>query len=350
MNFDQSPLLVIWELTRACDLACAHCRDSVQAERDAAELTTEQGFRLLEQVKTFGNPLLVFAGGDPLKRPDLFELMRHSVSVNLRTNITPSATPNLTLEAVDEFRKIGIARMAINLDGPDAASHDGLRQTTGTFDRAMAALRRAQEIELETQVHTTVTESNYMQLGRIAERVFETGGKMWSLFFMSEGGPLSRSGSIAPAHFEKVFQTIYELSKVAPFDIKTTEAAHYRRFLMQQERRHPAQARRISWKSPSVGDGRGFLFISHRGEIFPSGFLPISAGNVLRDCVVEVYRRSKLFVELREAKTREGRCGRCEYQFLCGGSRARAYAATGNYLAEDPGCDYEPPQAGRMAG
>src|SRR5690348_13847592 len=138
MNFDQSPLLVIWEVTRACDLACAHCRDSVQADRDAAELTTEQGFRLLEQVKTFGNPLLVFAVGDPLKLPDPFELMRNSVGVNLRTNNTPSATPNLSLEAVDEFRKIGIARMAINLDGPDAASHDGLRQTVGTFDRAMA--------------------------------------------------------------------------------------------------------------------------------------------------------------------------------------------------------------------
>lgn len=349
MNFDQSPLLVIWEVTRACDLSCAHCRDEVQSERDPAELTTEEGFGLLEQVKTFGNPLLVFAGGDVLKRPDLFDLMRHSVGVNLRTNITPSATSNLTPEAVDRFREIGVARMAINLDGPDAASHDALRGTTGTFDRAMAALRRAQEIGLETQVHTTVTESNHTQLGRIAERVFETGGKMWSLFFMSEGGPLSRNGSLEPRHFEKVFQTIYELSKVAPFDIKTTEAAHYRRFVMQQERRNPAVGHRISWKSPSVGDGRGFLFISHRGEIFPSGFLPVSGGNVRRDSVAEVYRGSKLFVELREAKKREGRCGCCEYQYLCGGSRARAYAATGNYLAEDPGCDYEPAIAAGLA-
>jgi radical SAM protein len=342
MNFEQSPLLVIWEVTQACDLACAHCRNDVQSARDAEELTTEQGFRLLEQIKTFGNPLVVFTGGDPLKRPDLLELMRHSVSINLRTNITPSATANLTPDIVDRFRELGIARMAINLDGPDAASHDALRHTEGTFERGMAALLRAKEIGLETQIHTTVTASNHTELGRIAERVFETGGKMWSLFFMAGGGPLAADGALSPAQFEKVFQVIYELSKVAPFDIKTTEAAHYRRFVMQQERFSPASGRRVSWKSPSVGDGRGFIFISHRGEIYPSGFLPVSSGNVVRDSIVDVYRHSKLFMELRDAKTREGRCGRCEFQFLCGGSRARAFAATGNYLAEDPGCEYEP--------
>ncbi len=345
MNFDQSPLLVIWEVTQACDLACVHCRASAQPARDSGELTTQQGFRLLDEVKKFGNPLMVFTGGDPLKRPDLFELIAHSVGLGLRTNVTPSATPLLTREAIERFKQAGVARMAISLDGPDAATHDAFRQVPGTFDRAMAALRAAQEIGLETQVQTTVTRRNKGMLAQIAERVFETGGKMWSVFFLVVTGRALEGDDLTGEEYEEVFETLYELSKFAPFDIKTTEGMHYRRYIAQHQHgpRLPGEtARRVAWRSAGVGDGKGFVFVSHRGEIYPSGFLPVSGGNVLRDSLVEVYRNAPLFRDLRDPAKRGGKCGFCEYQNLCGGSRSRAYALSGNYLGPDPRCVYQP--------
>lgn len=345
MNFDQSPLLVIWEVTQACDLSCVHCRASAQPERDSGELTTEQGFRLLDEVKSFGNPLLVFTGGDPLKRPDLFELIRYSVSLGLRTNVTPSATPLLTADVVRRFKEAGIARMAISLDGPDAATHDAFRQVPGTFDRAMDALRAAREVELETQIQTTVTRRNKALLAQIAERVFESGGKMWSVFFLVVTGRAMEADDLTAAEYEEVFETLYELSRFAPFDIKTTEGMHYRRYIAQKQRDPVTageNARRVAWRSAGVGDGKGFVFVSHRGEIFPSGFLPVTGGNVLRDSLVDVYRNHPMFLDLRNPEKREGKCGCCEYQHLCGGSRSRAYALAGDMLAEDPRCVYQP--------
>src|SRR5690349_20329271 len=175
MDFNQSPLLVIWEVTQACDLACVHCRASAMPGRNPAELTTEQGYRLLDQIKSFGDPLMVFTGGDPLKRPDLFDLVKYSVKLGLRTNVTPSASPLLTKEAIDGFKAAGVSRMAISLDGPDAASHDDFRGIPGTFDRAMEALRYAQEIGLETQLQTTVTKRNMSRLPEMAKIAEEVG-------------------------------------------------------------------------------------------------------------------------------------------------------------------------------
>src|ERR1039458_4168763 len=184
MNFDQSPMLVIWEATQACDLACVHCRASAQSERSDTELTTEQGYRLLDEIRSFGEPLMVFTGGDPLKRPDLFDLIRYSVKIGLRTNVTPSATPLLTAEAIERFQAAGIARMAISLDGPDAATHDEFRGIPGTFDRAMFALRHARDIGLDTQLQTTVTRRNMACLAEVAEIAKEVRTRMWSLFFL----------------------------------------------------------------------------------------------------------------------------------------------------------------------
>src|ERR1044071_4735709 len=180
MNFDQSPMLVIWEVTQACDLACVHCRASAQSERHPKELTTEQGYRLLDEIRSFGEPLMVFTGGDPLKRPDLYDLARYAVKIGLRTNVTPSATPLLTSQAIDQFKEPGVSRMAISLDGPDAASHDEFRGIPGTFDRAMAALRHARDIGLDTQLQTTVTQRNMARLPEMAELAKEVRTKMWS--------------------------------------------------------------------------------------------------------------------------------------------------------------------------
>jgi AdoMet-dependent heme synthase len=351
MDFNQSPLLVIWEVTQACDLACVHCRASAMPARNSRELTTEQGYRLLDQVRSFGDPMMVFTGGDPLKRPDLFDLIHHSVDLGLRTNVTPSATPLLTAHAIDRFKKSGVARMAISLDGPDAETHDSFRGVAGTFDRAMFALRHARDIGLDTQLQTTVTRRNMNKLAQVAEHVAEVRGRMWSLFFLVVTGRALAGDDLTAEEYEQVFEFLYGLSKVAPFDVKTTEAMHYRRYAAQRQKTEhgpipeTANARGMIWRTAGVSDGKGFVFISHTGEIFPSGFLPVSAGNVQQDSLVGVYRNSSLFRILRDTGMRQGKCGACEYQKVCGGSRARAYAFSGNYLAEDPRCVYQPSMA-----
>jgi len=352
MRFDEAPLLVIWEMTQACDLACAHCRASASPWRHSSELTTGEAGRLLETVREFGNPLMVFTGGDPLKRPDLFPLLRRSVELGLRTNISPSATPLLTRDVIHAFQDCGVARMAISLDGADAATHDGFRGVPGTFDRAVDALEEAQRIGLETQLQTTVTRRNMHQLGRIAEIAARTGARMWSLFFLILTGRALEGDDLAAEEYEQVFETLFQLSRRVSFDIKTTEAMHYRRYLarrMREEMCEPEPERTV-WRTAGVSDGRGFIFISHTGEIYPSGFLPISAGNVRVDSLVHVYRNSPLFLELRDADARHGKCGVCEYRKLCGGSRARAFALTGDYLAPDPRCTYQPETAAAPAG
>jgi radical SAM protein len=355
MNFDQSPMLVIWEATQACDLACVHCRASAQSERSPQELTTEQGYRLLDEIRSFGEPLMVFTGGDPLKRPDLFDLIRHSVKIGLRTNVTPSATPLLTAEAIDGFKAAGVTRMAISLDGPDAQSHDDFRGIPGTFERAMFALRHARDIGLDTQLQTTITKRNMGRLPEMAELAKEVRTRMWSLFFLIVTGRALENDDLAPAEYEKVFEFMYELSKTAPYGIKTTEAMHYRRYVAQRIKAEHGlteneNAKGVAWRTAGVSDGKGFVFVSHQGEIYPSGFLPVSGGNVLHDSLTDVYRNSPLFRTLRDTDQREGKCGICEYQKICGGSRSRAYAFTGNYLAEDPNCIYQPHLADAIAG
>ena len=346
MDFNQSPLLVIWEVTQSCDLACVHCRASARPGRHPDELTTAEGYQLIDRVKEFGNPLIVFTGGDPLKRPDLYDLIRYSVAAGLRTNVTPSATPLLTNEAIDRFQDCGISRMALSLDGPNAATHDGFRGVNGTFDRVMDAARHARDIGLETQIQTTVTRRNFTKLAQIAEQVAEVRTKMWSLFFLVVTGRALESEDLTAEEYETVFGFLYEISKIAPFDVKTTEGMHYRRYIAQRLKAEHggnggAQGR-LLWRTAGVSDARGFVFVSHTGEVFPSGFLPVSAGNVRQDSLVELYRNSSLFQILRDPVMREGKCHFCEYTKICGGSRARAYALTGNYLAEDPRCTYRP--------
>ena len=238
--------------------------------------------------------------------------------------------------------------MAISLDGPNAPSHDGFRGVPGTYDRAIEALEDARLIGLETQLMTTVTRRNMHSLDQIAQIAAAVNVRMWSVFFLVVTGRALRGDDLMAEEYEQIFEKLYEISQWAPFDVKTTEAMHYRRYLARRNQEEPApaaQAQRTVWRTAGVSDGRGFVFISHTGEIYPSGFLPVSAGNVRRDSLVEVYRNSALFRSLRDPAGREGKCGVCEYTKLCGGSRARAYASTGNYLAEDPRCVYQPARA-----
>jgi radical SAM protein len=349
-DFSDAPFLVIWEVTQACDLACLHCRASAISCRNPAELTTEEGYRLIEEIRSFGDPLMVFTGGDPLKRPDLFPLLEHSVGAGLRTTVTPSATPLLTAGAIQGFLDTGIARMAVSLDGPDAATHDGFRRVQGSFDRTVFALDYAKEIGLPTQINTTVTRHNAARLGEIAEVVERSSAKLWSVFFLVTTGRANEEQDLTADEYEQVFEFLYKLSKVAPYDIKTTEAQHYRRYVAQRRKAEgaagrPGPAPELIQRQAGINDGKGFVFVSHTGDIFPSGFLPLSAGNVRRDSLAAIYRSSPLFRTLRDATRLGGKCGACEYRNLCGGSRSRAYALTGDFLAEDPRCIYQPHNA-----
>jgi radical SAM protein len=345
-DFSEAPFLVIWEVTQACDLACAHCRASAAPLRHPLELTTAEGRRLIDEVRAFGDPLMVFTGGDPLRRPDLFDLLAFSVGAGLRATVTPSATPLLTAQAVERLERCGVSRMAVSLDGPDAATHDGFRGVNGSFERTLCALEHARRIGLETQVNTTVSRRNIHRLEDVARLVEDFRARLWSVFFLVATGRAIKESDLSAEEYEGVFRRLYRLAGSAPFDIKTTEAQHYRRFVAQRRKQDGGPARPegpgVIARQAGVNDGKGLVFISHTGEVFPSGFLPLSAGNVRRDSLAGIYRHSPLFLRLRDARQLEGKCGRCEFRNLCGGSRSRAFASTGNYLAEDPQCVYEP--------
>ncbi len=355
-DFSESPFLVIWEVSQACDLACRHCRASAQPERNPNELSTVESLELLRQIRALGDPLMVFTGGDPLKRPDLFELLQASTDLGLRTTVTPSATPLLTEAAIDQFKACGVARMAISLDGPDAETHDEFRGVAGSFDSSLLALRHAARIGLETQINTTVTRHNRHQLDQMVEVVSREQARLWSVFFLVVTGRAQLSDDLTAAEYESVFEFLYRTSLRVPFDIKTTEAQHYRRYVAQQRKRAGIAVLTPSGnaggiaRQAGINDGKGFLFISHTGEIYPSGFLPIAAGNIRQSPLAEAYRDSTLFRVLRDTDQLAGKCGACEYRNLCGGSRSRAWALTGDYLQSDPRCVYIPSRSSQASG
>jgi radical SAM protein len=360
IDFGRTPFSVIWEVTRACDLRCRHCRADANTSRHPLELTTAEGFDLIGQVRDLGPPVFVFTGGDPLKRPDLFDLITHARSLGLPVAVTPSGTPLLTREAIYRMREAGVQRIALSLDGPRPAIHDHFRQEPESFQWTVSGIRHARECDLPVQVNTTVTRHNIALLGAMAQLVGDLGAAMWSVFFLVTVGRARIADQLAPHEFEEVFGFLYEVSRRSPFAVRTTAAPHYRRLVLQQramEKRaggRPDPPRVAGMVGPraqrGVTDGNGLVFISHTGEVFPSGFLPLGAGNVRRTHLAEIYRDAPLFRTLRDTAKLEGKCGVCEFRRVCGGSRARAYATTGNFMAEEPYCTYEPRRAaGRQA-
>lgn len=353
LDYNERPFLVIWEVTQACDLACKHCRASAQPLRNPQELSTEEGKGLIDQVADMKAPLFVFTGGDPIKRPDLFELVRHAVGRGVHTALTPSATPLLTREVIVRLKEAGLARLAVSLDGSRAEIHDAVRGVTGSYERTLDAIRSANEAGLPIQVHTTVSRHNAGDLDRLAERLSDMAIVMWSVFFLVPLGRGKIDDLPSGEEFERIFAKLFELSKRVPFQIKTTEAMHYRRYLTQHNAAERAQgatpidpasgrAKAIGWATRRVNDGRGFVFVSHTGNVYPSGFLPLKGGNVREQSLSRIYQESPVFCQLRDLTLLKGKCGACEFKQICGGSRARAYALTGDFLAEEPCCVYQP--------
>jgi radical SAM protein len=357
MIYSEKPLNVYWEVTRACDLACKHCRAEAIPNRHPLELNTEEGKKLLEEIRSFGDPppRVILTGGDPLKRDDLLFLIEYGTNLGLPISITPSGTQNLTRNTIRELVKKGIQSMALSLDGSTAEIHDSIRGIPGCFRRTISSLRFAREVGLPLQINTLVTGETITNLPKVYELLKIVGIKndnnkggisRWSLFFLITVGRGFQLKEISPEECTSLFQWLYSIIQDAPFNIATTEAPHFRRYALTEVKNNGGSIHGLK-RSPlgrgfGIRDGNGIMFISHIGEVCPAGFLPVAAGNVRHEHLVSIYRDSQLFKEIRDPKRYKGKCGACEFNMICGGSRSRAFALTEDYMESDPLCSYEP--------
>lgn len=364
------PMIVIWEVTRACALVCLHCRADAQHRRDPRELTTDQGRALLADVAAFGRPypIVVLTGGDPFERPDLADLVRHGASLGLHMALSPSVTPRLTREVLTELHDAGAGALSLSLDGATATTHDAFRGVPGVFDATLRAARDVRDAGFRLQVNSTVTRANVHELPDLLRTAIDLGASLWSVFFLVPTGRGELLTPLEPAQVEDVLHWLHDVSDLVA--VKTTEAPHYRRVAIQRARARaegspaapvlgelhrqltdavvalrtrPTTRTRRPRPPIEVNSGRGFAFVDHVGEVYPSGFLPHRCGNVKDAGFREVYRTSPLLRSLRDPALFTGKCGVCEFRDVCGGSRSHAYAVTGDLLASDPTCVHEPP-------
>ena len=356
-----------YEVTQACDLVCKHCRASAQERAAPDELSTDDAKRLIEQVATFSRkPHMVFTGGDPLKRSDLFDLIAHAHSCGIPPALTPAATPLATRERFEEAKRAGVQAFGLSLDGPNAEIHDAFRGFEGTFDKTLELIAIADDLKIPVQINTSITRRNFEYIDAIAELLArQRGVSMWAVFFLVPVGRGLEEERITAPEYEIVFEKLWHHAQTKPFAVKTTEAPHYRRYVLQQghnpldvprpfrfghgtgsEENDTGLPTPVRHRAPlGVTDGRGIMFVAHNGEIFPAGFLPLVAGRYPKDSVVDVYKKHPLFRSLQNPDNFKGICGACEYRYVCGGSRARAYAVTGDPLEAEPDCAYQVGQA-----
>jgi len=348
-NFSQNPMLVYWETTQACALACKHCRAEAMPSPHPLELTPIESMGLLRQVASFGAPLphLILTGGDPLSRKDLFPVIDNARALGLEVSITPSATPALTAEALGLLKAHGIQSLGLSLDGSSATRHDAVRAIPGCFDRTLDVAREAGRLGLPIQVNTLVAEETADDLPAIYELLKTFPVMRWSLFFLISVGRGKALQEVSPEQGEEIMNWVLDLVPGAPFTVKTTEAPSYRRLALNRMHacgRTAAEIKASSvYRGFQIRDGHGIVFVSNQGDIYPSGFLPLRCGNVRTSSLVDVYRKAPLFQALHSPEQFRGKCGACEFSYVCGGSRARAFARTGDALESDPFCLYQPP-------
>lgn len=361
LDYAQRPMLVFWETTRACLLACKHCRASATAEALPGELTSSEGIELINQVAAFGRPfpILVLTGGDCLLRPDIFTLVEHAVTLGVPVALSPSVTSSLTLEMIERIRTSGVKAVSISLDGAIAQTHETVRGIPGHFEKTVEAIRALTASGMTVQVNTTVMRSNVDELAEIAKIVVDAGAQIWEVFFLVQMGRGVSTEAITAQEHEDICHFLYDASQYG-FIIRTVEAPFFRRIVTRRLAGDEAPTNalyarlsqglislmgpatmRMRAHTTATRDGKGIVFVAYDGEIYPAGFLPQPLGNVRDYPIAEIYRDNFLLREIRSSNF-SGRCGYCEYADLCGGSRARAYAATGNALGEDPACIYQP--------
>jgi AdoMet-dependent heme synthase len=345
-------MIVYWEMTQACGLACKHCRASAVPNAHPMELTTAESKALLDQLVYFGDPLphVILTGGDPLRRKDIYKLIDYAGGLGLEVSITPSATPELTNEAITRLKEHGIQALGLSLDGSCAEKHDTIRAVAGTFERTLEAARHAGRLGLPIQVNTLVSQETAGDLPAIYELLRTSFPVMrWSLFFLISVGRGRALNEVSPQEGERIMNWVLDLVTRTPFAVKTTEAPSYRRIAINRmcaAGMTGQEMRKTSvYRGFQIRDGHGIVFVSHIGEIFPSGFLPLRCGSVRSESLVDVYRNSEIFRALHSPDRFHGKCGACEYSHICGGSRARAFAHTRDALGSDPFCPYEPENA-----
>ncbi len=347
-DYADRPLLVYWEMTRACGLTCRHCRAEAMPTPHPLELNRAESKDLLRQIAAFGDPMphLILTGGDPLRRADLYELIDDANSLGLSVSITPSATEDLRRDVIAKLKSHGIQSLGLSLDGSNAARHESVRGVPGCFDWTIRAAQEAAAFQLPIQINTLVAEETADDLPAIYELLKTLKVMRWSLFFLISVGRGKVLREVLPERGEEMMNWVYDLAPAAPFAIKTTEAPSYRRIALNRMRAEGMatdQIRRSSvYNGFRIRDGNGIVFVSHTGDIYPSGFLPFKGGNVRLDNLAETYRNAPVFRSLHSPNEFKGKCGRCEYRVICGGSRARAFAYTGDALESDPFCPYEP--------
>lgn len=354
-DFARQPFVLAWELTRACNLACVHCRAAAQLRRDPAELTTGEALAVIDDIARFDTPpVLILTGGDPMRRPDLVELIGHATARGIACTLTPAGTPLASRARLAAARDAGLRRVAVSLDGATSASHDDFRRVPGSFGWTMAIIEHARSLGLPVQIHTTLCRRTLPELAAIADLVDQLEAVVWAVFCLVPTGRAQTADELSPDAYEEVFAWLADRATTARWNLKLTEGYHFRRVLAQ---RAAAPVSGLGFdggdgigRAPrAVNAGNGFCFISHTGEICPSGFLPIPVGNVRDGSVVDLYRTHPLFAALRDPERLAGKCGRCPYKRLCGGSRSRAYAHTGDAFAADPACAFTPPPLPRAA-
>lgn len=358
VDFEKAPLLLVWEVTRACELACRHCRAEVISDRHPNELSLDEGRDLLDKLAGMGTPQVIFTGGDPLLRGDLGELVRHAKSRGLRTVAMLAATDRLTRQEIRALKNAALDQIALSLDGSTQSAHDNFRRLAGSFVRTMEGAAWAQFEKLPLQLNTAFGSWNHHDFEAIADLVEALGAVFWEICFLVPTQGDAELKPCTPEQSEMLYEKIFKFSMHSRLHIKVTEAPAYRRFVLEHANwlgeqvprnnngnailPHELSAGLRAYIGGGVNSGNGVCFLDHVGNVLPSDLIPLSAGNIRYYELESIYRRAPLFRQLREADRLQGKCRICPYRKVCGGSRAYAYALTGDYLAEDPNCSFQP--------
>lgn len=342
--------LVFWETTTACNLKCIHCRASAVESRSSEELSTDQSRGLLDQIASFAKPVIVLSGGEPLVRPDILDIARHGTGLGLRMVLATNGTV-VDGAVARGMVEAGIQRVSISLDGADAGTHDSFRGLPGAFADALRGIDCCKAAGMPVQINTTVAKHNLRQLPQVLELAESLGAVALHVFLLVPTGcgkEISGREMISPEQYEEVLNWLYEVSKTASINLKATCAPHYFRVMRQKAAKEgikiTPETHGLEAMTKGCLAGSAVCFVSHKGEVYPCGYFPVSAGNVLRTPMPEIWNDSKLFASLRDTSLLKGKCAGCEFARVCGGCRARAYAETGDYLDEEPYCVYQPRQ------
>jgi heme b synthase len=342
--------MLFWETTTACNLKCKHCRATATENRPHEELTLDQSKKLLQSIASFARPVIVLSGGEPLVRPDIFEIASFGSDLGLRMVLATNGT-TLNDDAAKEPKTAGIQRVSVSIDGAESASHDDFRGVPGAFDAALKGIECLQNVEMPFQINTSVTRANLHQLPQILNLALNLGASALHLFLLVPTGcgkEIAESEMISPEEYEQVLNWVYDSAQTTPINLKATCAPHYFRIASQRRAENGGQRTENRNGHPFSAETKGCLagssvcFVSYKGDVYPCGYFPLSAGNVLETPLKEIWEGSELFKKLRDPSLLTGKCGACEFNNVCGGCRARAYAMTGNYLSEEPYCTYNP--------